>query len=366
MKKRKYGIAILILVLILVLGIITSLILKNKKDDTIPSFEVNSKAYISDIVTGNLFSSIYQTDDMLDTGEVGEYKTILKGKGLFKKLKKEVSYIVVDELPPVFDDVKWFSLVEGDSIDDVRNMLNVYDNSEKAVEIELRGTYDFERPGMYHVTVLARDESGNKKEQEFDMIVEIPGGKPTYFITDEGHYGYEKDGLTFVDGTLIVNKSYSIPANYYTGLSKEALEAFYEMDDDINKEGMDLVIASGHRTHDFQAFLYNNSVGRNGKALADIKTARPGNSEHESGLAMDLNYVDQSFENTREFKWLNENCYKYGFILRYPDGKSDETGYEYEPWHYRYVGEELATKLYNNGNWRTIEEYFGLESQYED
>ena len=77
-----------------------------------------------------------------------------------------------------------------------------------------------------------------------------------------------------------------------------------------------------------------------------------------------MNLIHGSFESTSEFKWLNENAYKYGFILRYPKDKMEITGYIYEPWHYRYVGVELASKLYNNGNWITIEEYFGISSRY--
>lgn len=81
-------------------------------------------------------------------------------------------------------------------------------------------------------------------------------------------------------------------------------------------------------------------------------------------MAFDVNTINDSFANTEEGKWLNDNCYKYGFILRYPNGKSDETGYQYEPWHFRYVGVELAEKLYNNGNWITVEDYFGITSRY--
>ena len=110
--------------------------------------------------------------------------------------------------------------------------------------------------------------------------------------------------------------------------------------------------------------LYNNYVNRDGVVAADTYSARAGHSEHQSGLAFDVNTINDSFANTEEGKWLNDNCYKYGFILRYPNGKSDETGYQYEPWHFRYVGVELAEKLYNNGNWITVEDYFGITSRY--
>ena len=77
------------------------------------------------------------------------------------------------------------------------------------------------------------------------------------------------------------------------------------------------------------------------------------------------NYIiDSSFEGTPEAIWIEENCYKYGFIIRYVKGKDNITGYMYEPWHIRYVGVELATKLYNNGSWITLEEYLGIDSKY--
>ena len=105
-------------------------------------------------------------------------------------------------------------------------------------------------------------------------------------------------------------------------------------------------------------------------AAADTYSARPGHSEHQTGLAADIKgpnnnlYLDQRWINTSEGQWLNNNCYKYGFIIRYPSGKESITGYIYEPWHIRYVGTEVATQLYNGGNWITLEEYLGIDSKY--
>ena len=90
----------------------------------------------------------------------------------------------------------------------------------------------------------------------------------------------------------------------------------------------------------------------------------PGNSEHQTGLCFDLNSIDDSFGDTVEGRWVNDNCYKYGFCIRFPKGKDAYTGYQYESWHLRYVGKDLAEKLYNNGNWISLEEYFGITSEY--
>ena len=188
--------------------------------------------------------------------------------------------------------------------------------------------------------------------------------KETTFITPKGFTAVVKDGVTYIDGCLIQNKTYSIPASYGDGLTAETQAAFDAMEADAKKEGLDIYISSGFRSYEYQEKIYNNYVKQDGVEKADTYSARPGHSEHQTGLTFDLNTITDAFANTPEGKWVNDNCYKYGFILRYPKGKSHETGYKYEPWHMRYVGLELAEKLYNNGDWITIEDYFGLTSKY--
>ena len=138
------------------------------------------------------------------------------------------------------------------------------------------------------------------------------------------------------------------------------------MKKDAQKEGLNLYISSGFRSYERQRSIYNNYVNTDGVKKADTYSAKAGHSEHQSGLAFDLNTIDESFANTKEGKWVSDNCYKYGLILRYPKGKENITGYMYESWHLRYVGKELAEKLYNNGKWITLEEYYGIESKYEE
>ena len=96
--------------------------------------------------------------------------------------------------------------------------------------------------------------------------------------------------------------------------------------------------------------------------MADTYSARAGHSEHQTGLAMDINNASDSFNNTKEAKWIAENCYKYGFILRYPQGKQDITGYKYESWHVRYLGRELAKEVHDSG--LTLEEFLCIDSKY--
>ena len=172
-----------------------------------------------------------------------------------------------------------------------------------------------------------------------------------------------KNGVTYVNGILIANKTYALPASYNLGgLTKETYNAFLEMRNGAAKDGISLWICSGFRSYDTQRWLYQSYVNRDGKAAADTYSARAGHSEHQTGLAMDLNYASSWFDNTREARWIANNCWKYGFIVRYPQGKQSITGYKYESWHVRYLGKDLAKKVYNSG--LCLEEYLGITSRY--
>ena len=189
-----------------------------------------------------------------------------------------------------------------------------------------------------------------------------------------------KIGATYIDGYLIANKTYALPSTFVPenpetpvtearsnkSLDKDLMAAFRKMQADATADGLNIYIASGYRSYDYQVSLYNRYVAKDGKAAADTYSSRPGNSEHQTGLCFDLNSIEDSFQYTSEGKWVNNNCYKYGFCIRFPKGKDAYTGYQYESWHLRYVGTELAEKLYNNGDWISLEEYFGITSEYPD
>ncbi|AUM94897.1 TPA: M15 family metallopeptidase [Clostridium botulinum] len=140
-------------------------------------------------------------------------------------------------------------------------------------------------------------------------------------------------------------------------VASEALENLFQ---EAKNENIILLGVSGYRSYNYQVNVYNNSVYRNGQQHAYKYVAQPGSSEHQTGLAMDIvsteyTNLDENFVNTRAYKWLKENCYKYGFIIRYPKEKENITGYNFEPWHIRYVGTEAATEIMNKGI--TLEEY---------
>ncbi len=171
------------------------------------------------------------------------------------------------------------------------------------------------------------------------------------------------NGFTYVGGILIVNKTYSLPETYDPGrLHPDAQAAFEKMQAAAAAEGLKLKIISGFRPYSQQYSTYNNYAARDGKELADRYSARPGHSEHQTGLAMDINSLRQSFANTAEGKWLAAHCAEYGFIIRYGADKEPQTGFMYEPWHIRYLGVELAKAVTDSG--LCLEEYLGITSVY--
>lgn len=180
-----------------------------------------------------------------------------------------------------------------------------------------------------------------------------------------------------VDGIMIVNKSYPLPQDYRddvtaTGVSAittETQTAYREFLEALKASGMKsptgkYELSSGFRSYSLQQTLYNNYCKKDGQALADKYSARAGYSEHQTGLAFDFLTADDKYNDNATMKWLDNNCWKYGLILRYPKGKESITGYQFESWHFRYVGKDLAKELYNNGDWKTLEEKFNLKSDY--
>jgi len=171
------------------------------------------------------------------------------------------------------------------------------------------------------------------------------------------------DGVTYIEGILIANKTYALPASYNPGgLTNECYSAFMSLVSGAAADNINIYCSSGFRSYESQQYIYNNYVAMDGQAKADTYSARPGHSEHQTGLAIDCNIIDDSFTGTPEAIWLENNCHKYGFIIRYPRNKDHITGYKYEPWHIRYLGVEKATAVYNSG--LCLEEYLGITSQY--
>jgi len=168
---------------------------------------------------------------------------------------------------------------------------------------------------------------------------------------------YTPKNLEEINGKYFINKNKEVRK-----LTKEAKEAFERLSEDSIKNNTPVYGQSAYRTYDKQENLYNYAVKTYGKEKADNDTARPGHSEHQTGLAIDVSSTKDgnmlNFENTPSYDWMLSNAHKYGFILRYNKNKEHIHGYINEPWHYRYVGIELATYMHDNYSDLTYDEYY--------
>jgi D-alanyl-D-alanine carboxypeptidase len=226
-------------------------------------------------------------------------------------------------------------------------------------------------------------QEGSVPEQETEAIPEGPVLEAAYFNTTK-----EVDGKAVIQNPLntmaLVNKVFALPSTYIPNdltrpavsfsfgsqklekalLRKEAADALENMFKGARNDGLELFAVSGYRSYKRQNELYEAEVQSVGVDKAAQAVAVPGNSEHQTGLSMDISSqsaglnLNEQFGQTEEGKWLAKNAHKYGFILRYPKGKEKITGYMYEPWHFRYVGKKAAAEIYKN-NW-TLEEYFEI------
>ncbi|WP_271000360.1 M15 family metallopeptidase [Listeria seeligeri] len=209
---------------------------------------------------------------------------------------------------------------------------------------------------------------------------------PLYPYIDKQNQLVEKNGIQYIENQenilVLANKDYSLQPSYTppdlvrpnvtfsfgdeqvekAQMRKEAGTALEEMFQAANEDGYKLFAVSGYRSYKRQQEVFQAEVNSKGDTKAREAVAYPGTSEHQTGLAMDISSESQSYELTEAFgttpegKWLEENAHNYGFILRYMKGREDITKYQYESWHYRYVGKDAATIIYEN-NW-TLEEFF--------
>ncbi|WP_054861374.1 D-alanyl-D-alanine carboxypeptidase family protein [Gracilibacillus sp. JCM 18860] len=230
------------------------------------------------------------------------------------------------------------------------------------------------------------DQEKNDQQEEQNKAEEASTTEDKN-VSDEEELKVDENGLLIVDNPksveVIVNKQRRLPDGYEPTDLVEPNVSFYAEEGDPKRQlrqiaataleklfegakadGLELVAVSGYRSYDRQKAIYENNVAQNGQEHADKYSARPGTSEHQTGLAMDVasaalvSVLEPSFIQTEEGQWLEEHAHEYGFIIRYPEGKDDITGYSYEPWHVRYVGKEIATEVYEQQT--TLEEFFGL------
>ena len=173
--------------------------------------------------------------------------------------------------------------------------------------------------------------------------------------------GYKPDDLVPMENACIYGKDYSC-SGILKEIRKDVAKAWKEFCEDASKQGLELRAVGAFRTYDYQKNLYNYYYNLKGKEYAEKFYARPGQSEHNSGLAIDITFNDHVYykiEGKDGYDWIIQNMHKYGFILRYPKDKTDITLYGYESWHLRYVGKEVAQIIYENN--LTLEEYLAMQ-----
>ena len=244
---------------------------------------------------------------------------------------------------------------------------NEYDNDLIPLTSEKWFIWDKYRNYKNYIKNLEEQPTTDKIDYE-DVITKV-NTKTNY-----KYYTHTTETNMDLGNAILVNKYYSLPEQYapddivdvpttyaFEGIQakKEVYEAFKEMADAAKEDGITLIINSGYRTYEYQKNVYNQYESANGQEYADSYAARPDFSEHQSGLALDIvtyGMTMDNFEDSDTYKWLINNCTDYGFILRYPKGKEEITGYAYESWHYRYLGKELAKKVEKSG--LTFDEYY--------
>ena len=225
------------------------------------------------------------------------------------------------------------------------------------------------------IAALQGDADKKPQPEEEEPIGEEEPQQPTLpKATEQERLEAEKRGLL-----ILINKQNPVdqaykpedltPIKYYASnrseagryMRKEAAGQFHKLVEAAAAEGHELVMTTAYRSYGFQQTLWNNYVASEGEAAASRFSARPGQSEHQSGLAVDVSApsvdyaLTDSFGETEEGIWLAQNAHRFGFIIRFPEGKEDITGYLYEPWHIRYVGEPVAAEIYAKDI--TLEEY---------
>ena len=351
-------------------------------------FPVGKEVSLGEIVVSVRHGSLAEPERVVTSWKEGRINVLFTLKNLFQKESEESVlvefYKEQGETAPNTEPGKESAPPRITSPSEIQVDLNgtpdfsqctALDSKDRPVKVTVSGEYDTAKAGEYSLTLTATDEEGLTAEKDLTLVVlASPFDKDGKLIdgtytTKTGKTLEIRDGIAYADGILIANKSYSLPKSYTSPyLSAETEQAYYQMKNAAQKAGHTLTIKSAYRSWNDQDYIFKGYVRDDGLEAALTFSARPGHSEHQTGLAMDLVTSSSEAARTPAIKtildWLNENAAEYGFILRYPENKSDITGYIYEPWHFRYVGKDLAKNLYNNGDWITLEEYFGIDSVY--
>ncbi len=302
--------------------------------------------------------------------DVGEHLIDVSFDYKSKEITKDVKINVEDTISPKFTKTKdEFEVFENEKIKDIESYFKAEDLSKVEYSFDL-DKVKFDQKGQYKGEVVASDAHGNESSTLFDVVVKekpkpkpkpVPPSNPTPSSPQSSKYPVVKEA-TYRGGHVIVNKKHGIPPNFASGENPEAASQLSKLV--VEMRGLGLKVAppgdwAGYRTYEHQEILYTRYIREHGQAAADISSAVPGFSEHQTGLAFDLRSPSGVLLQTEpEITWVRDNAHRFGFVIRYPEGKTHITGYKHEPWHLRYLGSD-AVKLYNAN--QTLEEYFNIE-----
>ncbi len=368
-KNNKKKVLILIIVIILILSLVYILLPKNYgyKKETIEVFKENDlyeqikdkKIYsktLEEAINQNSFNKEYFLE-YLDIKYIDDKDFISNINKLLNLgySSKDINAIY-NKIP---DSVN--IIIDSKYNKDIINIMNLsyfkIDNLKRYLDydiMEVKSIYDIsniKKDFNYEDVVTYVNANLDKEYYSSDNLISNEDASKIDVLVNKYHKldeNYEPSDLTIID------------SKYASGtqkLRKEAQIKFEEMASDMAKENLKIYAGSTYRSYTYQKGLYDRYVKKDGFAAAETYSARSGYSEHQLGLAVDIvnGKWDYLSENDKEYDYLVKNSYKYGFILRYPRGSEYVTGYMFEDWHFRYLGVELATKVFNSG--LTYDEY---------
>lgn len=331
--------------------------------------------------TKELFNSsfIEPTNIQLDTSKikneadknypaVGTYKIMLTYHDLIDHSKTLTIKVKDTTKPKITTSSDSIDVALNDNNHDFSKYFTIEDLSECYISFDTQKV-DFTTPGTYVGKIKVTDKYNNSTSKEFNIVIQNEENQNDTSSNQNNSTTQSQNNPStpqttiepyYVNGILVVNKKHPLPANYGSQEDSTALSQLQKMIADMQSLGLSISNSySGYRSYQYQSNLYQNYVNSYGQASADTFSARPGYSEHQTGLAFDLIQPNGALlESPNEAQWVAQNAHKYGFIVRYQSGKESITGYMAEPWHVRYIGSE-ATNIYQSG--LTLEEYLHVE-----
>lgn len=235
------------------------------------------------------------------------------------------------------------SNVSDNNIDRSESNVNSSDKSESVEDVNNKEVL-LAKSKRKEMNNTFSSDADDLKNDEIEKLQDILNDELFILVNKNNKLAIDYEPNTLVDSDIAFEEYIDCKQ-----LDERTSNAAKEMFNAALKENINLIAISGYRSYSVQENLYNSRVEVKGIEKTRQYTAEPGASEHQTGLAIDIvcndyPYLDEEFENTDAFKWLFNNCYKYGFILRYQKGKEDITGYNYEPWHFRYIGNANIAK----------------------